>query len=130
MEDKIAKKSESAFGEPYRVRQNKTHEFFYCCRCHRDRRTNPIYYADSDKIMSERHSILRAALDNGLLTKAEILSHLDYLIRRSRNQAALNTAVEKWKDDREYVRGLSKNAEGVYYEAGRIVHRRYNRVIK
>ena len=49
MEDKIAKKSESAFGEPYRVRQNKTHEFFYCSRCRKNRRTNPVYYADSDK---------------------------------------------------------------------------------
>ena len=84
--------------------------------------------ANNSLLMSERHAILRAALDNGLLTKAEILSHLDYLIRRSRNQTALSAAVEKWKDDREYVRGLSKNATGVYYEAKKIVHRSRKKV--
>lgn len=79
--------------------------------------------ANNSLHVSERHAILRAALDNGLLTKAEILSHLDYLIRRSRNQSTLNAAVEKWKDDREYIRGLSKNATRVYYEAKTIIHR-------
>ncbi len=86
--------------------------------------------ANNSLLMSERHAILRAALDNGLLAKAEILSHLDYLIRRSRNQSTLNAAVEKWKDDREDVRGLSKNTAGVFYEASKIVHRSYNRDIK
>ena len=69
-----------------------------------------------------RAAILRAALENGLLSKADILSHLDYLIQRSINSATLSTAVEKWKQDREYVQSLSKHNSRVYINANTIVH--------
>lgn len=72
---------------------------------------------------SERHAILRAALDNNLLTKAEVLSHLDYLIRRSQGQSALTEAVNKWKQDREFVYGLNKGGQGDYYRARTIIHK-------
>ncbi len=42
----------------------------------------------------------------GILSKAEVSSHLDYLIKRSKNNPSLRNAVSKWQDDREYVNGI------------------------
>lgn len=72
----------------------------------------------------ERQKILETALANKLLTKAEILSHLDYLIRRSQNNMALVNAVNKWKEDREFVRRFHETAAS-QYAVDSIFHRNY-----
>lgn len=82
--------------------------------------------ANNNLTQSQRCAILKAALDNGLLTKAEILSHLDYLIRRSVGRENLSAAAEKWKQDREFIRGTQKDGSRAYYEAKKIVHRSRN----
>ena len=70
-----------------------------------------------------RHSILKAAVDNELLTKSEILSHLSYLINRSRNRISFETAISKWEKDREYVQSLSITSKAPTYEARSITHK-------
>ena len=74
--------------------------------------------------MKERHLILKAALNNGLLTRAEIVSHLDYLINRSKNRgASFDHAISKWKADREYIRKVSEKDDLPTFEARSITHR-------
>ncbi len=59
----------------------------------------------------ERQKILRDAISNGILTRGEVLSHIDYLIRRSKEQISLRNAVEKWKRDRQFVANIDLNLE-------------------
>lgn len=60
---------------------------------------------------SERCSILKVVMDENIMTKAEVLSHLDYLIRRSGNRDSLKIAKSKWEHDRCYVEGYGRSSE-------------------
>lgn len=51
----------------------------------------------------ERERILRYAIKYGVLTKGEICSHLDYLIRRSKKMKNMKNAIIKWQHDRKFV---------------------------
>ena len=51
----------------------------------------------------ERQRILSIVIDEGAMHKSEVLSFLDYLIRRSRGNPRLDTARGKWTRDRQYV---------------------------
>ena len=77
---------------------------------------------------SIRWMILRAAFENRLLTKGEIMSHLNTLISRGKARRSFRFAVEKWEMDLEYVRGLSINTESnVTYRVNSITHNKYNK---
>ena len=55
---------------------------------------------------NDRKIILTNILKYGVLTKAEVCAHLDYLIKRGEHNAHIQQAVKKWKQDRQYVVGL------------------------
>ena len=81
--------------------------------------------ASENLSQSVRCSILKAAFENDLMTKVEILSHLDYLIHRSQHRAEMSEAVKKWRQDRDFVKKelAIKVDEGKYYEPKKIRHR-------
>lgn len=58
------------------------------------------------------------------MTRLEIISHLDYLIRRSQNRKGFSEAVDKWKSDRDFVSNYTLD-RAKPYEARKIVHRSY-----
>lgn len=58
-----------------------------------------------------RQRLLRTILKEKVMTKAAILSHLDYLIRRSSGTDRLDEARSKWEDDRRYVSRLNLNMD-------------------
>lgn len=79
--------------------------------------------ANSNMYKNERRAILKAAIECKLMTKAEVLSHLDYLIARSRKRDNLADAVEKWEGDRQYVQDLTTDKNTGVYNPKVIVHR-------
>lgn len=52
---------------------------------------------------SERHAKLSQIIDSGLLSKAEVLSHLEWLINANAGKSMMYNAVEKWSSDRKFV---------------------------
>ena len=64
--------------------------------------------AKDDIPQSQRQHLLKVIIKEGVLKKAEVLSHLDYLIRRSRNMDRLEEARGKWQADRDYVSKLTQ----------------------
>ena len=54
----------------------------------------------SDK---QRHTILALVVESGILTRAQITSHLDTLIERGSKIPKWKEATAKWKQDRTYV---------------------------
>lgn len=54
----------------------------------------------SDK---QRHTILALVVESDILTRAQIISHLDTLIERGSKITKWKNAVGKWKQDRKYV---------------------------
>ena len=51
----------------------------------------------------ERQRILSIVIDEGAMHKSEVLSFLDYLIRRSTSNPRLENARGKWSRDRQFV---------------------------
>lgn len=51
-----------------------------------------------------RWKILEMIVDEGVMTRIEICSHLDSLIKRSKNRPELSDACSKWITDRDYIR--------------------------
>ena len=62
----------------------------------------------------------------GILSKAEVCSHLDYLIKRSKNNPSLRNAVSKWQDDREYVNGIVTSLDTGKLISKKITHSNYH----
>lgn len=60
----------------------------------------------SDK---QRHLILAAVVESGILTRDQICSHLDTLIERGNKIEKWKYATEKWKQDRNYVKKYNVN---------------------
>ncbi len=52
---------------------------------------------------AQRWAILEIAVDENILSKMEICSHLDYLIKRSRTRKNFEAAISKWREDREHI---------------------------
>lgn len=50
-----------------------------------------------------RQRILQIIVDRKIWSKIEVCSHLDYLIKRSKNRANFNEAISKWEADRTYI---------------------------
>ena len=65
--------------------------------------------AKDDIPQSQRQHLLTVIIREGVLKRSEVLSHLDYLIRRSRNVDRLEEARGKWQSDRDYVSKLTPN---------------------
>lgn len=61
-------------------------------------------YDLSDK---QRWCILDNIVSSKIMTKAQIIAHLDYLIKRSSGNTSFYTAISKWERDRSHVRDLS-----------------------
>lgn len=55
----------------------------------------------SDK---QRHLILAAVVESGILTREQICSHLDTLIERGSKIEKWELATQKWKQDRHFVK--------------------------
>lgn len=72
----------------------------------------------------ERQRILLNVISNGILTKGEVLSHIDYLIKRSEDRMVLSKAIRKWKADRQFVANIDLDLQSYKVEEIRI--RRHN----
>lgn len=62
---------------------------------------------------NRRKKILETIIDNGILTKTDIISYLDFFINQRKNQSKYEHAIKEWKVDREYI---SKYNVGKYRE--------------
>ena len=60
---------------------------------------------------SERRTILKFILNNHILSKSDIKSHLDYLIKRSNNNTKLQDAIYKWQSDRLFIDDYNVSSE-------------------
>lgn len=89
---------------------------------------NKMYHLNSESILhkvgynvsdkenlsqEERRNILKNIIESGLLTRSQVSSHLDYLIRRSKGQKRLQRAIEKWTSDRKFISELKLNLNSV-----------------
>lgn len=81
--------------------------------------------AQEDLSQMQRQKILEIIIKEGILTKAEVCSHLDYLINRSIGRVYLMEASNKWKADRDYITSYDKNSKSV--EVNSIVYNKYNK---
>lgn len=52
---------------------------------------------------ARRRKILALMIDNGVLTRSDIISYLDFFINQRKNQHRFEKAIEKWESDREFV---------------------------
>lgn len=52
---------------------------------------------------NERHKIIEIILNNGIMSKNEIISHLNFLTNSRKNQANMFNAISKWNDDIKFV---------------------------
>lgn len=55
----------------------------------------------------ERQAILCLAIKSKTLSRAKVLSFLEFLIHNGENNDKLNNACDKWRDDAEYVRNFN-----------------------
>lgn len=53
----------------------------------------------------QREVVLSYIMENNIMSKTDICSHIDYLINRSRDVMRLQEALSKWECDRRFVRG-------------------------
>ena len=72
----------------------------------------------------QRHAILKTLIQDEILTKGQILSHLDMLIKRAENIPILQKAKEKWIMDRNYITQYDNNTETIL--ANSITHKTYH----
>ncbi len=62
---------------------------------------------------SERRQLLNWIIENEIMTKAKVIWYLESFIRRNQGQVKKASAVQKWREDRDYLRGIEsigKNA--------------------
>lgn len=52
----------------------------------------------------ERHAILEGIIDNNIISKYRVMEYLQFFINRSKNSYSLDVAVDRWKDDLDWVR--------------------------
>ena len=53
-----------------------------------------------------RHNLLKTIIEEKVMTRMAVLSHLDYLIKRNGKKDHMESAKSKWEDDRYYVSRL------------------------
>lgn len=62
---------------------------------------------------TERQAILLNVINERILTPYEVITFLNWLVNTRKTQNKYQAAVNKWKEDIQYVKNLSKNAEKV-----------------
>lgn len=77
----------------------------------------------NDLTIQQRHAILRTLIKDTIITKAEICSHLDTLIKRAETQPLLKNAKAKWEIDRAYIETYDTSDETVRVKS--ITHKSY-----
>lgn len=66
----------------------------------------------------DRHKILAVLIDNRIVTKADIISYLDFFINQRANIKNMETAISKWEADRDFVNGYRIGEYAAYGVAG------------
>ena len=69
--------------------------------------------AKSDLSEDTRRTVLKYAIDEGVVTKKRVISYLEYFIRLNRNVRNNKNAVEKWADDLDWVQRYSSNGKRI-----------------
>ena len=72
------------------------------------------YNVNAQKNLSkeQRWRLLEIIVDEGVLTATEVRSHINWLIRRSKNINNLNDARLKWEADVEHISNYAKKSDG------------------
>ncbi len=73
----------------------------------------------------QRRDILNMIIEEEIMSKGQILTHLKYLIDMHKNRANMTNAVNKWSKDREYVSRYVSSDRKV--EVGKIIKKNYIR---
>ena len=60
---------------------------------------------DNDLSTKERHVILEFVIESGIMSKADVLSHLEWLVRQNSSRQNFKEAISKWNDDIMYLQG-------------------------
>lgn len=63
---------------------------------------------------NERHEILRYLIDSKILSKPDIISYLNFFIRRNGKRENMQEAVRRWNQDVEWVRDYQINRQRHY----------------
>lgn len=63
------------------------------------------YNVDARVNLSEeqRHGVLAFAIESGFMSKDQVISFLDWLAHRGRNNYNLREAISKWREDRSWI---------------------------
>ncbi len=70
---------------------------------------------EEDLSTIQRRKILSLIVDNGILTRSEIIGYLDFFISQRESRKQYSQAVDKWERDREYI---AKYNTGTYTKYG------------
>lgn len=71
----------------------------------------------------ERQDILDFVIDNNVLSKADVIEHIEWQISEKSNKSKNNEAVEKWKKDVNYVRRKNSKNKRVLVNSIRVKRR-------
>lgn len=82
--------------------------------------------AQENLLKSQRWRILEIIVDERILTRMEICSHLDYLIARSRRRSNFLAARSKWLEDRNHIINYQSDKVDTV-TANSIIHRSYKK---
>lgn len=74
-----------------------------------------------------RHLILANAVDEGLLSRSEICSFLNYLINRSYGRWGFEMAIKKWEDDKDYISNYKSDEISDVIDADEIIRIEYKK---
>lgn len=61
----------------------------------------------------KRHTVLDFLIQNKIMTPSKIINHLEMQIRLRRNMKTMKKAIEKWRDDIEYLYDYNKHDSNV-----------------
>ncbi len=75
--------------------------------------------------INTRQMILSLLIDNGIMTKSEIISYLDFFINQRKGQPKYEIAIEKWHEDLDFIRHY-KSGYYKHYKIGLVINTAYN----
>lgn len=55
--------------------------------------------------LESRRQLLRSLIDNGIMTKHEVINHIEWLITSRRNMNHMENAISKWQSDLMFITG-------------------------
>ena len=59
----------------------------------------------------ERQRLLQQLMDNGLMSKHQIVNHLEWLIHRQSGRVKMEDACDCWREDLRFVNSYRLNAQ-------------------